>query len=177
MCVGNQKCGAWWRIDLALPADAVKVSQAAAALAVAVSQANWRFVLGGHEGVVTTAPFSPDGTRIVTASLDQTARLWDAATAKEIAVLRGHDGAVSSAAFSPDGTRIVTASSDWTARMWDAATAKKIAVLRGHDDEVTSAAFSPDGTRIVTASGTKPPACGTPRPLRRSRSCAAITPA
>ena len=66
-----------------------------------------------------SAVFSPDGSRIVTASADKTARIWDAATAKEIAVLRGHEGIVYSAAFSPDGSRIVTASEDNTARIWD----------------------------------------------------------
>jgi WD40 repeat protein len=91
-----------------------------AALAAAVSQANWRFALGGHDGIVVSAAFSPDGSRIVTASVDKTARIWDAASAKEIAVLRGHDDTVNSAAFSPDGSRIVTASDDKTARIWDA---------------------------------------------------------
>src|SRR6516162_3689917 len=143
------------RIDLALPTDAVKASWAAAALAAGVSQTKWHFVLDGHDGSVTSAAFSPDGSRIVTASLDNTARTWDAASAKEIAVLRGHDGTVWSAAFSPDGSRIVTASADKTARIWDAASAKEIAILRGHDDRVDSAAFSPDGSRIVTASADK----------------------
>jgi WD40 repeat protein len=46
-----------------------------------------------------------------------TARIWDVASAKEIAILRGHDDAVYSAAFSPDGSRIVTASDDKTARI------------------------------------------------------------
>jgi energy-coupling factor transporter ATP-binding protein EcfA2 len=138
-------------IDLALPSDAVKASPAGAALATAVSQANWRFALG-HDGGVHSAAFNRDGSRIVTASNDKTARIWDAATATEIAVLRGHDGDVFSAAFSPDGSRIVTTSLDKTARVWDAATATEIAVLRGHDGAVTSAAFSPDGSRIVTAS-------------------------
>ncbi|HUK08431.1 MAG TPA: WD40 repeat domain-containing protein [Stellaceae bacterium] len=109
-------------------------------------------VLRGHEGDVLSAAFSPDGTRIVTASEDNTARLWDAASGKEIAALRGHENIVRSAVFSPDGTRIVTASDDKTARLWDAASGKEIAVLRGHEGGVESAAFSPDGTRVVTAS-------------------------
>ena len=121
------------RVDLALPLDAVKASPAAAALAAAVSTAKWRLALGGHDGAVWSAAFSPDGSRIVTASMDKTARIWDAATGKEIAVLRGHEDGVHSAAFSPDGSRIVTASDDKTARIWDAATGKEIAVLRGHE--------------------------------------------
>jgi WD40 repeat protein len=68
---------------------------------------------------VWSVAFSPDGSRIVTGSSDQTARIWDAASAKEIAVLRGHEWTVFSAAFSPDGSRIVTASGDKTARIWD----------------------------------------------------------
>ena len=119
------------RLDLSLPPDAIKVSSVAAALAAAVSRANWVLTLTGG-GTVTSAAFSPDGSRIVTASWDKTARIWDAATAQEIAVLRGHDS-VYSAAFSPDGSRIVTASPDETARIWDAATGKEIAVLRGHE--------------------------------------------
>jgi WD40 repeat protein len=66
---------------------------------------------------VCSATFSPDGTRIVTASADNTARIWSAAIAQEIAVLRGHENAVRSAAFSPDGTRIVIAWEDGTARI------------------------------------------------------------
>ena len=68
---------------------------------------------------MTFAAFSPDGSRIVTASMDKTARIWDAASAKQIAVLRGHEEAVLSAAFSPDGSRIVTVSKDKTTRIWD----------------------------------------------------------
>jgi WD40 repeat protein len=90
---------------------------------------------------------------IVTASADNTARIWDVATGKEIAILHGAGviGGMESAAFSRDGTRIVTASVDNTARIWDAATGSEIAVLRGATD--SDAALSPDGTRLVTASG------------------------
>ena len=86
----------------------------------------------------------------MTASEDKTARVWDAATGKAIAVLTGHQGPVNSAAFNPDGSRIVTASGDKTARVWDAATGKAIAVLNGHDGPLRSPGFSRNGWRIVT---------------------------
>jgi WD40 repeat protein len=77
--------------------------------------------LEGHLYNVNSAAWSPDGTRIVTASNDNTARVWDSATGKSLATLQGHTEPVNSAAFSPDGTRIVTASYDKTARVWEAA--------------------------------------------------------
>ncbi len=110
------------------------------------------FALQGHAGSVSEAEFSPDGTRIVTASKDRTARVWDAAGGKLLFTLQGHNNWVKSAKFSPDGTRIVTASNDNTARVWDAGSGKLLLTLRGHTDWVWSGEFSADGTRIVTAS-------------------------
>ena len=140
------------KIDPGLPDTA---SLAAAQLATVVAQVNLLLTLSGHEQRVHLAAFSPDGTCIITASQDSTARIWNATTGKEMLALQGHKGGVHSAAFSPDGTRIVTASQDKTARIWDAATGQKMLVLQGHENLVNSAAFSPDGSRIVTASWDK----------------------
>ena len=87
--------------------------------------------------------FSPDGTRILTASADKTAKLWDAASVQLTASFQ-HKDAVHDAAFSPDGARILTASADKTAKLWDTASGKQIASFE-HQDAVRGAAFSPDG--------------------------------
>jgi WD40 repeat protein len=109
-----------------------------------------RTQLKGHTSPVTSASFSPDGKRIVTASYDKTAKIWDR-SGKLVADLKGHTSDVRSASFSPDGKLLVTASSDNTAKIWDRS-GKLVADLKGHQDIVTSASFSPDGKLLVTAS-------------------------
>ena len=96
--------------------------------------------------------FSPDGQRIVTGSGDQTAKVWEAASGKELLTLKGHSDAIWSVAFSPDGQRIVTGSRDQTAKVWEAASGKELLTLKGHSGSIWSVAFSPDGQRIVTGS-------------------------
>ncbi|MGB7100089.1 MAG: WD40 repeat domain-containing protein, partial [Xanthobacteraceae bacterium] len=108
--------------------------------------------LSGHADRVNVAAFSPDGSRVVTASSDNTARLWDGTTGAALATLAGHTDRVVSAAFSPDGSRVVTASADKTARVWDTTTGVALATLWGHTNQLVSAAFSPDGSQVVTAS-------------------------
>jgi WD40 repeat protein len=65
------------------------------------------------------ASFSPDGSRIATASHDGTAKVWDARAGTEVLTLKGHTSLVESAAFVADGSRIVTWSRDRTAKVWD----------------------------------------------------------
>ena len=106
-----------------------------------------------HQDTIRRAVFSPDGARILTASWDETAKLWDAASGKLIASF-AHQGIVYHAAFSPDGARILTASADKTAKLWNPVSGRLIASF-GHQHSVNSAVFSPDGTRILTASRDK----------------------
>ena len=67
---------------------------------------------------------------------DETVRVWDAASGKELLVLRGHGDWVYAAGFSPDGARIVSGSDDETVRVWDAASGEELLVLRGHEGSV-----------------------------------------
>jgi WD40 repeat protein len=56
-----------------------------------------RAVMRGHTNWVGTAEFSPDGRRVVTASDDSTARVWDSATGTLIAELKGHSDSLNTA--------------------------------------------------------------------------------
>src|SRR6266480_4146169 len=103
-----------------------------------------------QEAKVHVAVFSPDGRRILTASADKTARLWDATTGAPIGEPMRHEDEVVDAAFSPDGARIATASKDRTARLWDAAAFKPIGEPMRHEHPVDHVAFNSTGTRIVT---------------------------
>ena len=109
--------------------------------------------------VIRSARFSPDGKRIVTAGNDNTARIWDVESGKELQTLEGHNNRVHIAAFSSDGKNILTAASngsrsDQAVRIWDAETGKELHKLEGHTGNIRSAAFSPDGKKIVTAAST-----------------------
>jgi WD40 repeat protein/serine/threonine protein kinase len=111
-------------------------------------------VFNGHKWAVVSAEFSDDGKLVITASEDNTARIWDAANGKELSVLAGHTARVTSVAFAPgnDPTRAVTASQDGAVKLWDTQENKEILTLDGHTREVTSVAFSPDGKYVLTAS-------------------------
>lgn len=73
----------------------------------------------GHAGVVWGVAIVPDGTRAVSASDDNTLRVWDLATAKSIGILEGHTNCVYGVALSADGARAVSAPQDGTLRVWD----------------------------------------------------------
>ena len=103
--------------------------------------------------MIQLAVFSPDGKRLATASWDHTAKVWDAATGKELFTLRGHKERVGMVAFSPDGKYLATASYDNTAKIWDGRTGKELLTLPGHAGYVSSVAFSPDSKRLATAGG------------------------
>lgn len=109
-----------------------------------------------HQRGVISATYDASGRRVLTASSDHTARVWNAVTGAWITPLLMHGDSVRHAAFSPDdGHRVLTASLDGSARIWEAATGALLMTLEqgaGIRHGVWHASFSPDGSRVVTAS-------------------------
>jgi WD40 repeat protein len=122
----------------------------------------------GHKESVHSVAFSPDGKRAVSGGgvqraifapgSDNTARVWDVETGKEIRVLTGHKAGVWAVAFSPDGRRILTGSGHWTLdspdmtmRLWDVDSGKELARFEEHTGTVFSVTFTSDGKQALSS--------------------------
>ena len=74
--------------------------------------------LEGHSEDVFSVAYSPNGTKIISGSGDETIKIWDANTGECLKTLKGHLDIIWSVAFSPDGKRIISGSSNHTIKIW-----------------------------------------------------------
>ena len=110
-------------------------------------------ISGGMKGAISVA-FSPDGQRIFGCSLEHTAaaKVWDAASGRELFALKPQGPFTGRAALSCDGRLIAFASTNGTASVYDASSSQEILRLNGHADAIGWIAFSADAKWIATAS-------------------------
>jgi WD40 repeat protein len=113
-----------------------------------------------HTNKICSVAWSPDGTRIASASEDMTVQVWEAMSGIPILTYRKHSDRVNGVAWSPDNTHIVSGSSDKTAQIWNASTGATVFTYTGHTrwlggGSVNAVAWSPDGVHIASASNDK----------------------
>jgi WD40 repeat protein/serine/threonine protein kinase len=112
-----------------------------------------KHVLVGHREMVMQLDIDRASRRVLTASLDGTARTWDAEGGLELAAFAMPSGPVLCARFAPDGERIVAGGEAGQLCIFDTADPRAPPrVLAGHSGDVHWAEFSPDGARVVSAS-------------------------
>ena len=110
--------------------------------------------LRGHEGSINDIHFNANGTRLLTAGSDGTARIWryNGKAVEMEFVLRGHSQSLYRAVWSPDERFIATASQDYLVRLWESSTGRALTALGIHTDAVYDIAFSPDGAYLMSGS-------------------------
>lgn len=108
--------------------------------------------LKGHYSAVQGVALSANGRRMVSASWDETLKVWDLESGRELRTLAGHSSAVFGVAVTADGKRAVSAAGDKTLKVWDIETGCEVRTLVGHTDAIGGVAVTPDGRLAVSAS-------------------------
>jgi len=104
----------------------------------------------GHTAGVVGVAVSPDGTRLLTGGRDQTVRLWDVATGKQLRHFSGNTAQVWRVAFAPDGKAAASAEMDGTLRHWDLESGAELGQFLGHHGAAAALAFAPDGRHLIS---------------------------
>lgn len=102
-----------------------------------------------HSEKITSTNWAPDGSKVVTASEDGTARIWDAHTGERVSLLKGHAHWIHSVQFFSDGSKVVTASGDGTAKVWDVETGEELSKLTENSRNIRSIQMSSDASMML----------------------------
>ncbi|KAF9040662.1 dynein regulator [Panaeolus papilionaceus] len=99
--------------------------------------------LRGHEHSISNINFMPGDNQLISASRDNSVRVWDVQTSHCVKVLKPHDEWIRCALPSIDGRLLLTCSDDHTARITDMETAALKIEMRGHDNRIECVSFIP----------------------------------
>jgi WD40 repeat protein len=105
--------------------------------------------IDAHADNILSLALSKDGKQIATGGADTLAKVWDAATLKEIAKIEGHVGHITALAFNHDGKWLATGSADKELKVWDIATKEMLMLLGDKSAPVNAVMWSPDSTALT----------------------------
>jgi hypothetical protein len=108
--------------------------------------------LRGHTDTVYSVSYSPDGTRLASASQDKTVKVWDSRSGAELLTLRGYPQPVTSICYSPDGSRLASASFDGTVKVWDSRSGRLLTVEKALPWPAAGNR-SPNGSHVAVPQG------------------------
>ncbi|NCR51862.1 MAG: protein kinase [Microcystis aeruginosa L211-07] len=111
--------------------------------------------LTGHSNWVYSVGYSPDGRYLASGGSDNTIKIWEVATGKQLRTLTGHSDFFRSVVYSPDGRYLASGSFDKTIKIWEVATGREVRTLTGHSGWVNSVVYSPDGRYLASGSWDK----------------------
>jgi len=129
----------------------IGVAVAAISLSAARIDAADPVRLDGHGAAVYDLAWLPDGKSLVSASFDQTLKLWDVEGHSVIRTMEGHTGIVLCVAVSPDGTLIASGASDNSIRLWEVPQNDPTRTFKAFDGKSLAMALSPDGKTLAIA--------------------------
>nr|MDZ8101219.1 WD40 repeat domain-containing protein [Nostoc sp. DedSLP01] len=108
--------------------------------------------LTGHSDSVNAVAVTPNGQQVISASSDNTLKVWNLATGEELFTLTGHSDWVKGIAITPNGQQVISASDDHTLKVWNLATGEELFTLKGHSYSVNAVAVTPNGQQVISAS-------------------------
>ncbi|WP_300420534.1 hypothetical protein [Nostoc sp. S13] len=108
--------------------------------------------LNGHSDSVNAVAVTPNGQQVISASFDNTLKVWNLATGEEQFTLNGHSNSVNAVAVTPNGQQVISASFDNTLKVWNLATGEEQFTLNGHSNSVNAVAVTPNGQQVISAS-------------------------
>ncbi len=108
----------------------------------------------GHAEYVRSVAFSPDGKLFASGSNDNTVKIWDVASRRELRTLTGHSDHVLAIRFSTDGSLLASLGYDKTVRIWDVMTGESRVTINADNGEFAAMCLTPDAKTIITANHT-----------------------